>query len=168
MNTQQHWNNFDRLMAHMTSLQEFHYGNPELDGKPGCLACQLGASCGIQADDESVYGRPVYRHMVFQEHLGVTEREAMFLYGCWADSVSNAFHLTGEVGIKEALRRLAVVAAKYQRPAPQVRERGGATASDVGHSPQGFGFRVHDSLSPAEAQFLQSVRALGAKTEVEN
>lgn len=115
------WTNYDRLVTHLKGMEPrlFNYANnvPCDDEAPCCVACQIRA---LETGSVAVAGGSC-----IERFLGCTATEAYFLFGyanrnlspddmdAWAAVYNDGI---GEFGIREALRRLAVVAARYVRP----------------------------------------------------
>lgn len=147
------WINYDRLVAHLKTMdaRQFNYGNATFrEGNAGCVACQILGLLGLTE------GYSWAEHI--ESFLGVTGHEAMYLYGVsgrvsgidvrstgYDSPRPNNILPSGEFGIREALRRLDVVAARYQRP--------------EGEAPA--------ELIADDAAFLASVRALIGKPLVQ-
>ena len=112
--------NYERLVKRVSELgtNTFHYGSPS--GENGCLACQSRLLCG---QDMRVTGSPDD----IKGFLGVSMEEASYLYGCTSDidrkggpswDDINEYkawmeEIKRDGGVSEAVRRLAVIAARH-------------------------------------------------------
>ena len=144
------WTNYDRLVEHLKKMEpsSFSYGNPcpETEEEASCVACQVrllshGRTVKAQLD--------LPGPLVIQQWMEVTQVESVYLFGRNKPEIDSSVRGDGfesicgaaghgDAGIREALRRLAVVAARYGRPSEQ------PPPSSVGD----------------DAAFLASVRAL--------
>ena len=122
------WTNYNRLTRHLETMdpERFDYKVDLQTHQPGCIACQCAALRGASMSDGM---------LEIVQFLAVSHKEASFLYGFGdepdheSDSWGIPFCQRAD-GIREALRRLAIVAARYQRPAvSEIRESQTSTAS---------------------------------------
>lgn len=144
-----HWTNYRKLVNYLKTMDPrlFDYGlnpDPHDDGYPcGCVETHCDVLSG---HDEGIL-----------EFLGITDGEANYLFGLESPEIDPAaehyktleqdFRATGKAGIREALRRLDVVAARY-----------GGCPDEIAPS----------TFQPNDQKFLASVRALiGAPVEAE-
>lgn len=140
------WRNYDRLVQHLNDLlvnapERFNYHRPRFIGPEasGCVGCWCRELLGANASG-------LFALESIIEYLGVTHEEA---YALWSPSGSFSPGLyplgryagdrVGADGIREALRRLAILATRYERP---------AVAEPL------------PSLADRERRFLQSLQAL--------
>lgn len=114
------WTNYDRLIGHMHKMLAsnplgFDYMQGFSALEPGCVDCQ----CAFLMGEHRTRGDKGEMIRVF---LGVTPDEAHALWKPsltrrhWIAGGEDRWEHVGEPGIREALRRLAVVGARYQRP----------------------------------------------------
>lgn len=115
------WKNFDRLVKHLKALNpsEFHYVVPfmtRLDGsdvKCGCVAAHISQRLDVW------YRRIFWTGGVdaIVRFLGVSRQEAFYIWGESDHQIDRepvfALRLSGVDGIREALRRLDVVAERH-------------------------------------------------------
>jgi len=149
------WTNYRLLVDDLKQLppERFDYGNPVIDEPCGCVAVRVFArapECAIRNDR----AQTILLAGTIGQFLGITQQEAVFVYGEADDEIApfsrTVYNLgrplpeqRGTAGIAEALRRLAVVAARY----------GGEPAQ-----PEPVA-----TFQPDEAAFLRSVRELIAE-----
>lgn len=116
------WANYDRLVNYLTDLierapQEFNYmeGFRILENG-GCVDCHCRVLMGTRATPAPYAGSGES----IRRFLDITDLEALAM---WSPSLCDSSILgagrahRGEPGIREALRRLSVLATRYERPA---------------------------------------------------
>lgn len=140
------WTNYDRLTRHLETMESrlFNYaysaphsGRGMYAESLGCVACQCLILAGRPLPVfETSGGGKTSSSSDIQRFLNVSDNEAFYLYNGHEGRDVNH----GDEGIREALRRLALVASRYQRPSSPLTES--VNANDD------------------EAAFLASVRAL--------
>lgn len=115
-----HWPNYRALVAHLKMLppEEFNYGDQFGRNNCGCVAWHTHKYLGQTSSER---GGTI---SVIQDFLGVTTNEAIYLFGPGGDHCgdvepdavqfwANNPSATGTPGLREALRRLSVVAERH-------------------------------------------------------
>ena len=117
------WGNYRRLVRHLETIPatKFHYGKNDLaQDECGCAAWHCVRTLAVTGQATEV-PYELAGSTDFQHFLDVSFVEASYLFGMEARSddewpeagCKRVWRLTGEEGRREALRRLAVVAARY-------------------------------------------------------
>lgn len=144
------WHNYRLLVDDLKQLppERFNYANANKGASCGCLAVQvfrLAPACEVnnQIDGYEDWLLPG----TIGRFLGISDDDAQYLFFATVAEPDALPHLLGAGGIAEALRRLAVVAARY-----------GGPPADA--EPQ-------STFQPDESAFLASCRALTSAPLVE-
>lgn len=115
------WTNYDRLVQHLENLivtapSEFNYGSWMWRDDSGCLACHCRFVATGRHADSCV--ADIHRF------IECTMQEAVELYHAYpwrgAFGTNRYAPQTGADGIREALRRLSILATRYERPTSEV------------------------------------------------
>lgn len=150
--------NYDRLVQHLRTMdwKKFAYESNQLSVNANCVACHIIALEPGHPTEWIAAGNCGSAEAI-RQFLGVTHEEASYIYGRLGttfdppgpDMPYTFWRGRGKPGIAEALRRLAIVAARYQRPVE--------TEAPTSALP---------AFQPNEQAFLDSIRSLVASAEI--